>query len=99
MRGFKVTEKALADLKEIARYTQNRWGRDQRIKYLAQLDSLFARLVNDPHLGTDYSEVRSGYRGYIEGKHIVFFRQKNTHIEIIRILHQSMDIAVRLNAN
>ena len=51
MRGFKVTEKALADLKEIARYTQNRWGRDQRIKYLAQLDSLFARLVNDPRPG------------------------------------------------
>jgi len=97
MPGFHLTEKAIADLKDIARYTQARWGRAQRIEYLKRLDLTFARLVDDPRLGINYDRVRHGYRGYLESRHIIFFRRKGVDVEIIRILHQSMDIETRLD--
>jgi toxin ParE1/3/4 len=96
---FHLTVKALTDLKAVARYTQVRWGREQRIKYLKQLDLTFAKLAKDPRLGIDYDMVSRGYRGYrgyLKGSHIIFFRHKDENVEIIRILHQTMDIEARL---
>ncbi|SHJ75776.1 ParE toxin of type II toxin-antitoxin system, parDE [Malonomonas rubra DSM 5091] len=45
MSAFTLTEKAKADLKDIARFTQQRWGREQRNKYLELLDVSFHKLV------------------------------------------------------
>jgi toxin ParE1/3/4 len=38
MLSFTLTNMAKADLKEIANFTQNRWGREQRNLYLQMLD-------------------------------------------------------------
>jgi len=53
MHGFTLTKKAKDDLKEIARYTQAQWGRDQRNKYLAMLDGCFHQLAANPFKGKD----------------------------------------------
>ena len=39
MPAYRFTNKALEDLQSIARYTEKTWGREQRNKYLAKLDS------------------------------------------------------------
>jgi toxin ParE1/3/4 len=96
MRGFVLAVKAKADLKEIGRYTQTQWGREQRFKYIGQLYACFEELAEKPTKGKDYSYVREGYFGQAVGSHLVFYRQTRTRIEIIRILHQSMDIEGRL---
>jgi plasmid stabilization system protein ParE len=44
MPVFTLTKKALADLKDIARFTQSRWAREQRLHYLALLDACFQGL-------------------------------------------------------
>jgi len=41
MPTFTLTNMAKADLKEIGRFTQTRWGRDQRDLYLKMLDVSF----------------------------------------------------------
>ncbi|MCW8892412.1 MAG: type II toxin-antitoxin system RelE/ParE family toxin, partial [Deltaproteobacteria bacterium] len=51
MAIFTLTEKANSDLKDIARFTQKRWGHDQRNKYLKDLDACFFRLAENPSLG------------------------------------------------
>ena len=98
MPGFTLTKRAKADLKEIAHYTQCQWGRDQRDKYLAMLDSCFHQLAATPFIGKDCSHIRSGYRKNTAGSHVIFYRQTSADvIEIVRVLHGSMDIETRLS--
>jgi toxin ParE1/3/4 len=99
MPGFTLTKKAKADLKEIARYTQDQWGRDQRDKYLGMLDGCFHQLAANPFIGKDCSDIRSGYRKTSAGSHVIFYRQTSADVtEIVRILHGSMDIETLLSA-
>ena len=92
MPAYRLTNKALEDLRSIARYTEQIWGREQRNKYLSKLDASFQMLVNEPELGRACDEIRQGYRKHHVGRHLVFYRLIATRIEIIRILHDSMDI-------
>lgn len=97
MTGFELTNKAKSDLKDIAIYTQNTWGKRQRNIYLTLLDKAFCILAANHQQGCDCSEIRNGYRKHKVGKHIVFYREINMSlIEIVRILHERMDIETHL---
>ena len=96
MPAFLLSAKALADLKSIGRFTKKYWGRDQRNIYLSKLDEGFHRLAEQPHLGSARDDIRKGYRVYHVGRHLIFYRQKSTGIEIIRILHDRMNVETRL---
>jgi toxin ParE1/3/4 len=91
MATFRLTRKAREDLKSIARYTQRTFGVKQRNKYLAQLDQRFALLADAPALGRSCDAVRSGYRTYHEGRHLIFYVLIPDGIRIVRVLHDSMD--------
>lgn len=39
MTKFILTKRAMVDLVDIGRYTQERWGQEQRNKYLSMLDN------------------------------------------------------------
>lgn len=94
MTIFRLTAKANADLIGIAKYTEQKWGRKQRNIYLKQLDNAFRWLTKNPMAGIGCDYIRKGYRKYLEGKHLIFYRivARQTSIEIIRVLHQSMDV-------
>ena len=97
MPSFTLTNMAKADLKEIGHYTQETWGREQRILYLNMLDACFHRLATNPLLGKDCREIRDGYRKFNAGSHLIFYRQKSIDtVEIVRILHCRMDIEIQL---
>ena len=96
MPRFTLTNKAKDDLLNIGRFTQSRWGRDQRLKYLKMLDTCVQQLADDPLIGKDCQEIRPGYRRHLAGRHLIFYRQLPSGIEIIRILHESMDVASRI---
>lgn len=99
MPSFTITNMAKTDLKEIARFTQNRWGREQRDLYLQMLDISFQQLAANPLKGKDCSDIRIGYRKLNAGSHVIFYRQTlSDMIEIVRILHGHMDIETRLTA-
>ncbi|ACD96298.1 type II toxin-antitoxin system RelE/ParE family toxin [Trichlorobacter lovleyi] len=98
MPSFTLTNMAKADLKEIAKFTQNRWGREQRDLYLQMLDVSFRQLAVNPLKGKDCSDIRIGYRKLLAGSHVIFYRQTLTDtIEIVRVLHGHMDIETRLS--
>ena len=97
MPSFTLTTLAKTDLKEIGHYTQENWGREQRVLYLTMLDVCFQQLAANPFKGQDCSEIRNGYRKLSSGSHLIFYRQKSFDaIEIVRILHGHMDIEARL---
>ncbi len=92
--AFFLTRKAKTDLKDIARYTQKEWGIRQRDIYLSIIDRAFRLLSDFPEKGQSCDYIRNGYLKYYVGKHIVFYCivSPSEDIEIVRILHQSMDI-------
>ncbi len=92
MAGFYLTKAAKSDLKDIGRYTKREWGEAQRDEYLTMLDGCFHMLSAHPFRGADCSNIRAGYRRYGTGSHVIFYRQVADVIEIVRILHGSMDI-------
>jgi len=97
MPGFQLTARAKADLRSIGRYTQATWGREQRNTYLARLDASFHLLAREPQRGRACDDIRPGYRKYHVGRHLIFYRQSPGGIEIIRILHDRMDIEAHLD--
>jgi toxin ParE1/3/4 len=92
---FRLTQKAKADLISIGRYTQQAWGAAQRNLYLIELDGRFHELAANPLIGKECSEIRAGYRKFLQGRHVIFYQSvSKQEILIVRInLHQSMDIA------
>ena len=97
MKAFELTRKAKQDLRKIAIYTENRWGREQRYLYVKQFDDVFHFLAETPLVGKKCDYIKTGYRKFPQGSHIIFYREgTDTKISIIRILHKSMDVESRL---
>lgn len=71
MAQFSLTKAAIDDLREIGRYTQEHWGREQRRLYLSQLDLCFHALADNPNQGKRCDQVRPGYRKYPAGRHVI----------------------------
>ncbi len=89
---FRLTELAKQDLRFIGRYTQVTWGKEQRNLYLAKIDAVFHLLAQEPQRGKACDDIRSGYRKYHVGRHLIFYRQSPEGLEIVRVLHDRMDI-------
>ena len=83
-------------LKEIWRYTVDRWGEQQAEKYIYQLEKKFKDLVTTPSLGRSRPDIQKGYRSLPEGKNIIFYRVADEFIEIIGIPHANMDVETHL---
>ena len=91
-KAFILTAKAKSDLRDIGRFTQNRWNRDQRNRYLKQFDDTFHLLAKQPKSGKECDEIRPYYRMFPQGSHIIFYKNSESGtVEIIRILHKHMD--------
>ncbi|MFT6908799.1 MAG: toxin ParE1/3/4 [Oleiphilaceae bacterium] len=98
MGTFTLTTKAKADLKSIAIYTQRKWGKEQRKIYVRQFDDTFNILSENPKTGTECDYIKTDYRKFPVTSHIVFYRNTSeTNIEIVRILHKSLDARERLS--
>jgi toxin ParE1/3/4 len=93
MKLFALTYKAKSDLRDIALFTQQRWGIEQRDLYVRQFDDLFHTLAKNPELGKSCNDILPGYRKFPQGSHVVFYKLGKSHrIEVVRILHKNMDV-------
>ncbi|WP_416308065.1 type II toxin-antitoxin system RelE/ParE family toxin [Neptunicella sp. SCSIO 80796] len=95
MSSFTVSKSALADLKNIAIYTQKRWGAEQRKTYLKGLDLTFQFLAENPISGTPCDCIVTGLRKHHRESHCIYYANKNDGIFIIRVLHKSMDVELQ----
>jgi toxin ParE1/3/4 len=92
MALFQLSKEAKNDLRSIALFTENRWGRAQRNLYIKQLDEAFLMLARNRDLGASCDYIRDGYRKFPQGSHIIFYRHSaQSDILVVRILHKSMD--------
>jgi toxin ParE1/3/4 len=90
--SFRLSRLALADLREIGRFTLERWGLAQRRAYLRSIDAWFAALARDPQLGRQRQDIGPGWHSAMIGSHVIFYKVADRDIEIVRVLHSRMDI-------
>jgi len=92
MKTFELTKEAKEDLRKIARFTEKRWGRDQRFLYIKQFDDVFHLLAKTPSVGKKCDYIKNRYRKFPQSSHIIFYiEDENGKIIVIRILHKNMD--------
>lgn len=91
MGNYKLTVKADLDIEDIWEYTNSQWGRNQACKYLNQLEEQFFALAENPNIGKQRYELAEISMSYHYERHVIFYRKVNNGIEILRVLHDSMD--------
>ena len=82
---------AAADINEIWDYSAGNWGPDQADRYTDGIRDICIDLASGTRTGRQ-TELRAGLLKHPAGRHMVYYRQTETGIDVIRILHQSMDI-------
>ena len=83
---------ALSDLEEIWLYTLNTWSVEQADRYYDLIIKETEFLARKPASGKNLTAVRSGYFSSKVKFHFIFYKFTETELEIVRILHESMDI-------
>ena len=92
-----LRQKAIDDLNDIWNYTFEQWSENQANKYYDSLKTTCNELGENPELGREYFGISRNLLGFKTGKHIIFYHLTSTNeVEIIRILHERMDLKTRL---
>ena len=88
-----LRQEAIDDLNEIWAYTFEEWSEKQADKYYAALEFACMQIGKNPELGKEYDGISNSLLGLRTGKHIIFYQIiAKDEIEVIRILHERMDI-------
>ncbi len=91
MAEYRLRPKARSDIDTIWDYTVKTWGVQQARSYIVGLRDVCTELADNSELGKRRDELHKGLRVYPSGKHLVFYLTTDTDIDIVRILHGSMD--------
>ena len=96
---YKISKKALEDIESIWLYTIEHWSIKQADRYYNLLFDEIEYIAEYPLSGKDYGHIRKNYRCSKVKSHLIFYRvvKSNSTVEIIRVLHQRMDIEHRLD--
>lgn len=93
---YTVTPAARADLDDIWRYTAETWSPDQAERYTNDLIDAFEALAKEPDRGRVLHQQPAGYRYWSSGRHFIFYRMRDGHPEIVRLLHKQRDFVRHL---
>lgn len=87
-----VSPQAQRDLKEIRTYTLQSWGAPQADIYLGKIEDAFYSLLENPEIGRERNDIKTGYRSIMIEKHVLFYKIEKSEIYILGIPHGRMDI-------
>ena len=95
---FEISEKAFEDIENIWLYTMENWSSDQADRYYNLIFDEIEYIAENPLSGRNAGHIRKNYRCSLVKSHLIYYRYKKQEkkVEIIRILHQSMDAEERL---
>lgn len=90
------SKKAVTDLEEIWLYTVDKWSVSQADRYYLLIIDEIDYICKNVKSGKPMDNIRKCYRVTKVKSHLIFYRVVNDTVEIIRILHERMDIENRL---
>lgn len=97
--NYKISIEAKNDIEKIWLYTFENWSLEQADRYFDLIIDEIEYIAKNPASGNDFSDVRNGYLRTRIKSHFIFYKvnKKQNEVEIIRVLHQRIDIENRLN--
>lgn len=94
---IKISKEANEDIEKIWLFTFENWSLEQADRYYNLIMDEIEFIAENYNSGKSMNHIRKGYRATKVKSHIIFFKKSMFgEIEIIRILHQRMDIGNRL---
>ncbi len=89
-------EEALSDLDKIWLYSFETWSLEQADRYYQFIIKEIDFACRQPTSGKSLNELKEGYYSTKVKSHFIFYKFSTTELEVVRILHESMDILNRL---
>ena len=96
MSNYRLSPQARKSLIQISEFTKEQFGEAQRLRYLKLLRKRMRAVARQPESGKHRSEIKPGYYSVYVGKHTLYYRIQYDRIEIIDVLHQSMEPSLHL---
>ena len=97
MPEYIISEKALEDINNIWIYTAENWSVEQADRYYNLIIDEIQYIVDNLNMARDFGKIRKSYRYSKVKSHLIFFKKDKTNeIEVVRVLHERMDIEKRL---
>ena len=98
MAEYIISEKALEDLNNIWIYTAENWSIEQANRYYNLIVDEIEYVSENFEETKDFGDIRKNYKFSKVKSHLVFYKKtENTEMEVVRILHERMDIKNRIN--
>lgn len=98
MAEYIISEKALEDLNNIWICTAENWSVDQANRYYNLIVDEIEYVSDNFETANDFGNVRKNYKYSKVKSHLMFYKKtENTVMEVVRILHERMDIRNRIN--
>ena len=95
--NYRISAKALEDINEIWIYTLENWSLNQANHYYRLIYQEIEHIVEEFEAGKDIGKIKLGYRQFRVKSHLIIYKKAEDGIvEIVRVLHQMMDIPNQL---
>ena len=96
MAEYRFSRDARQDVKKIADYSLENFGRARASRYRDSLFEAIEKLAQYPQIGSDFSHIRMNYRRLPHESHVIYYQITPGGIFVQRILHAAQDPARHL---
>ena len=93
---YRISARAIEDLEQIWEFTFEKWSAEQADRYYKLIIDEIEFIAGNQTSGTTVEHIKEGYRVAIVKSHLIFFKRDKNVTEVIRILHQKMDVESNL---
>jgi len=94
---YRISKQAIVDLNDIWVYTFHKWSKEQADRYYALIIGEIEFIADNFLIGKSAEQTRKNYRYSKIKSHLIFYRKvENGIVQIVRILHQRMDLKKQL---
>ena len=91
MATYILSPEAQKSLISIKTYSIKNFGTKRTKNYLQSIHKRMQSLAENPSLGIIREDLKVVYHSSFVGSHTIYYRVNPTHIDIIDVLHQSME--------
>lgn len=87
---------ARRDLARIWSDTANRWDQVQADSYVMAINQRLDAILDFPSSYPEYRSRHGTFRKAASGEHVIFYLAEPERVEVVRILHNRMDLDAQL---
>lgn len=93
-RKIVLSPRARQDFIDILRFTGEKWGQGQLHVYRDKINDALQLLARNSAIGQASAELPKTHRLHFVGSHVIVYRDQETAIAVVRILHQRMSLGL-----